>query len=115
MLKITLKSASKTSDFIKTLPQKIVPKDYGGLAPNMSETNGKNRKNIYTYYVYIFSYFKNNYFYFKEILKQKLLESREYFLEEEKFRNGHSNDEANIKVNEVEGNDTRSFKNLSID
>lgn len=43
LLQIIIKSASKTSDFIKTLPQTIVPKDYGGLAPIMKETNGKFR------------------------------------------------------------------------
>lgn len=36
-----MKSALKTNEFLKTLPQKIVPKDYGGLSPTMSETNGK--------------------------------------------------------------------------
>jgi len=38
---VIIKSVSKTGEFIKTLPQKVVPKDYGGLAPFMSETNGK--------------------------------------------------------------------------
>lgn len=41
LFQITIKSVSKTGEFIKTLPQNIVPKDYGGLAPKMSETNGK--------------------------------------------------------------------------
>lgn len=41
LLQVIIKSVSKTSEFIKTLPQTVVPKDYGGLAPIMSETNGK--------------------------------------------------------------------------
>lgn len=36
-----IKSVSKTQEFIKTLPQNIVPMDYGGLAPHMKETHGK--------------------------------------------------------------------------
>jgi len=36
-----MESISKTNEFVKTLPQKVVPKDYGGLAPTLSESNGK--------------------------------------------------------------------------
>jgi len=41
LLQVIIKSVPKTNEFIKTLPQTVVPKDYGGLAPIMSETNGK--------------------------------------------------------------------------
>jgi len=41
LFQITIKTVSKTQEFIKTLPQNIVPKDYGGLAPDMSKTNGE--------------------------------------------------------------------------
>jgi len=84
--KVTIKSVSKTNEFIKTLPQNVVPKDYGGLAPMMSETN--------------------------EILKKSLLENRNYFLDEEKFRNGYIKDEVHTTFDD---DDTQSFKNLSID
>ncbi|XP_025204929.1 alpha-tocopherol transfer protein-like [Melanaphis sacchari] len=86
--KIIIKSVSKTSEFIKTLPQTIVPKDYGGLAPIMKETN--------------------------EILKQRLLDNRNYFLDEEKFRNGSVKDEVNTTIIDEDEN-VHSFKNLSID
>lgn len=48
ILQVVMKSVSKTTEFLKTMPQKIVPKDYGGLAPIMMETNGKFR--FYKYY-----------------------------------------------------------------
>lgn len=41
LFQITIKTASKTPEFIKTLPQNIVPKDYGGLAQEMNKTNGE--------------------------------------------------------------------------
>lgn len=87
--KITMKPISKTNEFIKTLPQKVVPKDYGGLAPTMGETN--------------------------EILKNKLLKNREYFLDEEKLRTGTVKDEVVQEDFEVEKDNLQSFKNLSID
>ncbi|XP_025419199.1 alpha-tocopherol transfer protein-like isoform X2 [Sipha flava] len=87
--KVVIKSVSKTNEFIKTLPQKVVPKDYGGLAPDMGETN--------------------------ELLKKKLLENRDYFLEEEKFRNGHVKDEVDTTIDSNDKDDISSFKNLSID
>lgn len=40
-LQVVIKSVSKTKEFIKTLPQTVVPQEYGGLAANMNETNGK--------------------------------------------------------------------------
>uniref|UniRef100_A0A2S2NRE2 Alpha-tocopherol transfer protein-like n=1 Tax=Schizaphis graminum TaxID=13262 RepID=A0A2S2NRE2_SCHGA len=87
--KIIIKSVSKTNEFIKTLPQTIVPKDYGGLAPIMKETN--------------------------EILKKKLLDNRDYFLDEEKLRNGCVKDEVDTTVGEDDKDNINSFKNLSID
>lgn len=53
--------------------------------------------------------------YFIEILKKKLLDNRDYFLDEEKFRNGHVKDEVDTTVNEDEKEEMHSFKNLSID
>lgn len=87
--KVIIKSVSKTNEFIKTLPQTVVPKDYGGLAPFMKETN--------------------------EILKQKLLDNRDYFLDEEKFRNGNVKDEVDTTIGEDDNDDIHTFKNLSID
>lgn len=54
---------------------------------------------------------------FIEILKQKLLDNRNYFLDEEKFRNGSVKDEVDTTVgeNENDKDNINSFKNLSID
>jgi hypothetical protein len=48
-------------------------------------------------------------------LKKKLLENRDYFLEEEKFRNGHVKDEVDTTIDSNDKDDISSFKNLSID
>lgn len=60
-------------------------------------------------------FLKNIILYFKEILKNKLLKNREYFLDEEKLRNGTVKDEVDQKDFEVEKDNIQSFKNLSID
>lgn len=52
---------------------------------------------------------------FIEILKQKLLDNRNYFLDEEKFRNGSIKDEVDTTVGEDDKDNINSFKNLSID
>lgn len=49
------------------------------------------------------------------MLKKKLLENRQYFLDEEKFRNGHVKEEVDMTVGEVVKDDKVTFKNLSID
>lgn len=54
-------------------------------------------------------------FIFTEILKQKLLDNRDYFLDEEKFRNGSVKDEVDTTVGEDDKDEIHSFKNLSID
>jgi len=56
-------------------------------------------------------------FIFTEILKQKLLNTRDYFLDEEKLRNGIVKDEVDTTVgdNDDDKNNIHSFKNLSID
>lgn len=109
LLQVIIKSVSKTDEFIKTLPQAIVPKDYGGLAPIMSKTNGKFCVNIMEFY------FEKYYFIFTEILKQKLLDNRDYFLDEEKLRNGNVKDEVDTTIGENDKDNIHSFKNLSID
>lgn len=40
IFQIVIKKMSKTKEFLKTMPQNIVPKEYGGLAPSINETNG---------------------------------------------------------------------------
>lgn len=54
--------------------------------------------------------------YFIEILKKKLLDNRDYFLDEETLRNGNVKDEVDTTIDE-DGNkdDINSFKHLSID
>jgi hypothetical protein len=52
---------------------------------------------------------------FLEILKKKLLDNRDYFLDEEKFRNGCVKDEVDTTVGEDDKDNINSFKNLSID
>jgi hypothetical protein len=47
------------------LPQKVVPKDYGGLAPDMGETNG-------TFKIQ-FNFNSNFFFFFAEIIFKQTL------------------------------------------
>jgi len=54
-------------------------------------------------------------FIFTEIFKQKLLDNRDYFLDEEKLRNGIVKDEVDTTVGENDKDNINSFKNLSID
>lgn len=86
-----------------------MPKDYGGLAPSMKEINGSTSFNKFYFVIIIVSYF------ILETLKKKLLENRQYFLDEEKFRNGQVKEEVDMTVGEAEKDDEVSFKNLSID
>lgn len=44
------------------------------------------------------------------------MDNRNYFLDEEKFRNGHVKDEVDLTVDDLKDNDKIcSFKDLSID
>lgn len=52
---------------------------------------------------------------FIETLRKKILDNRDYFIDEEKFRNGQVKDETEMTIDESEKNDIHSFKQLCID
>ncbi|XP_050532488.1 uncharacterized protein LOC126900654 isoform X2 [Daktulosphaira vitifoliae] len=87
--KVIMKSVFKTKEFLKSLPQHILSKDYGGLGQSMNELT--------------------------ENAKNKLNENREYFIAEELFRNGILyNDEVETNL-PIENESVPTFKNLCID
>lgn len=82
----------------------------------MGETNGEFKYTQFFFFLYIYRHFLNSVvLYFIELLKKKLLENRDYFLEEEKFRNGNVKDEVDTTIDNDIKDDINSFKNLSID
>lgn len=52
---------------------------------------------------------------FIETLRKQILDNRDYFLDEEKFRNGKVKEEKDMIIDESDKNDIHSFKQLSID
>ncbi|XP_050430365.1 retinol-binding protein pinta-like [Adelges cooleyi] len=84
--KIVIKSVSKTEELLKSLPQHVVPKDFGGQAPTLQESMDK--------------------------LRAEMIENREFFLAEERYRNGVVQSEVETITPDEE---IQSFKSLSID